>query len=207
MPIHDQLWDLNKNQEQESEHEREQVSGLSCAILLEVRPQDSAWGKVPQAPSLGFGSDLWYHSPAPNRIRTIPTLGSRSSRSIPRCQLKTWEEIHTGIQTPEHLAKATPAGLWMRRWPLLEPPATSPRQWPALPLLDTRPLCPLTYSTQMSKHALAQHMSLLPLSGLYFSNHVLKLNHGIVGKRTVLATHIRPGLIERRINRDKSYHR
>ena len=125
---------------------------------------------------------------------TLPTenLGGNSHR-----------HPDTGTSGQNH----PPAGLWMQCWPLLEPQATSPRQWPALPLLDTRPLCPLTYSTQMSKHALAQHMSLLPLNGLYFSNRVLKLNHEIVGMRTVLATHIRPGLIEQRINQDKSYHR
>lgn len=77
---------------------------------------------------------------------------------IPRCQLwKPLEEIHIGIQTPEHLAKPNPAGLCMLCWPPLQPQPTSPRQWPALPLLDKHPLCPLTYSTQMSKHALAHH--------------------------------------------------
>lgn len=53
----------------------------------------------------------------------------------------------------------------------------------------TNALCPLTYSTQMSKHALAHRMSLLPLNGFYFSNHVLKLNHQIVGMNCACVSH------------------
>lgn len=77
--------------------------------------------------------------PMPNRIPTIPTLGCISSWS----QVANWkplEEIHIGIQTPEHLAKPNPAGLRMRHRPPLEPQPFFPCQWPALPLLDKRSL-------------------------------------------------------------------
>lgn len=155
---------------------QENKAGLWFAILLEWRdPGRCLRQQVPQTSSLGFRSDLWYHTPTPNRIPRIPTLGCISS-----CfHVASWnprEEMHIGIQTPEHLAKPNPAGLRMRHWPPLEPLASGP---PALSL--TNALCPLTYSTQMSKHALPHHMSWLPLNGFYFSNHVLKLNHEIVG--------------------------
>lgn len=50
-------------------------------------------------------------------------------------------------------------------------------------------------------------MSLLPLNGLYFSNHVLKLKHEIVNIRAMLVSLIRPGFIVQKINQDKRHHR
>lgn len=172
-----------------------------------VRTEDPGWCLTESSPSsfLGFCSDLWYHTPGPNRIPTIPTLGCISSW-FHAANWKPLEEIHIGIQTPEHLAKPNPAGLCTRRWPPLEPQPISPCQC-ALPLLDKRSLCSLTYSTQMSKHALVHRRSLLPLNGLYFSNHVLKLNHETVWHESCAMSHIRPGLKVRKINRDKSHHR
>lgn len=137
--------------------QKEQGTGPNCNPVGTEAP---GWctTEVPPAPSPGFCSNLWYHTAGPNRIPTIPTLGWVSSW-FHVANWKPLEEIHIGIQTPEHLAKPSPAGLCMRRWPPLQPQPISPRQWPALPLLDKRPLCPLTYSTQMSKHALAHRMS------------------------------------------------
>lgn len=63
--------------------------------------------EVPPAPSPGFCSNLWYHTAGPNRIPTIPTLGCVSSW-FHVANWKPLEEIHIGIQTPEHLAKPSP---------------------------------------------------------------------------------------------------
>lgn len=70
-------------------------------------------------------------------------------------------------------------------------PAHFPQPMARPPLPDKCPLCPLTYSTQTSKHALARPLALLPLRGFYFSNGVLRPNRETTGVRVAFESRIR----------------
>lgn len=164
---------------------QENKAGLWFAILLEQRVQDSGWQKVPQTPSLGFRSNLWYHTPTPNRIPTIPTLGCLSSCfHVANCN--PLEEIHIGIQTPEHLAKPNPAGLRMRHWPPLEPQPTSPCQWPALPLPDKRSLPTHLFHTDVQTRTTSPYVLIASQRVLFFKSCS---NHEIVGMSCACVSH------------------
>lgn len=138
--------------------------------------------------SLGFCSNPWYHTPTPNRIPLIPTLGCKAKWSH-IANWKPWEEIHIGIQTPEHLAKPNPAGLCMWRWPPLEPQPISLSQWPRPPSpWQTLSLPTHLFHTDVQTRTSLPYV-LLPLDGFYFSNHVLKLNHQVVGMSCACVSH------------------
>lgn len=103
-----------------------QSSGLSFADFVVTEAPGQCMTKSSQSliPQLLFWP-LVSHACA-QQDPDNPHPGSISSRFY-FANWKLLEEIHIGIQTPEHLAKPNPAGLCMRCWPPLESQPISPK--------------------------------------------------------------------------------